>query len=1384
MYQLPAMPSSKLQGTLSSLQDVPSGFGSKVLAPRNPKLSRHEEAAMTLTPSAFLQKMSLNTRQRLDNMREMHPPKIIQLLDMSETTHQKFSTVDMDQALFQPFPSEIVFQNYVPCETYEVPLVLRNNDKVPRLVKVVQENSPYFSIISPSDVCNKVAPGMASTFRIQFTPEETKDYFHQVICITEREKFVVPIQAIGARAILDFPDDLSFQMCPVKYNSQKTLLVRNLGNRQACFQLLTQRPFSVEPVSGTLDIGDSMQVTVEFQPLEVGDHRQDLLIHYDTGEDICVGLYGTATDTNVRLDKNALTVEKTFLSLTSQKTVTIHNRSDIITHFQWKKFATPQEEEAQRQRFCSDLKLEEEEETDDFLEECIVDPSLRERFSLLSRTFYNRRKMAETDTMLFSDNVFCVEPVEGDVWPNSSVQVTVLFKPQAAMIYQHTVYCDITGREARLPLRIQGEGLGPKLAFSFDQLDIGKVFVGSSHSYEVVLTNHGAIDGIFSFSPPTSAVASYFTFTPSEGIILPDGHQAIHISLCCSILGEFTEEFHFSVDGAPEDITLTIRGCIIGPTFHFSVPGLHFGDVSLGFPSTLTCSLNNTSLVPMTFSLRVPGDSRGEPSVTCHSFVAEEKTIPWKIQHKGGPRPQEFSISPSRGTIRSLGLLDIEVTFCSNQVKKYELALVVDVEGIGEEVLALPITARCVVPPLFVDNLAMKFGRCFLQYPYEKSVTITNPSHLPGCYGVVPQDSASSSGVSFYSPSPRGIIQPHSSVDVPIVVRAQQTGQINTKAQIAVFGPSEAPLEVLLLCIGEGPVVYVQPSELDFGNIPVLTDVPRTLSLSNQSLIPAPFQVTMIRKHSLWHVEPSCGEVPAQGEIHLTLVAHLDDTVAFKDTVQLMITNSNTFLIPVHAIGTGTTIVTDRTFSPVLNLGAHFSAGPCRYHFTMTNCGRRTHQIYWTTEGFPHFRKRQQLPSLKPADLQSECPEPIFRLHPSRMELHPGQSVDVVLEGTSDIPKMVKERLLGQAIIGKQSGKQKIMTVDVICEFIAPLLDLSTKKLHFYVEKQPEDELIKKYESVTLKNISSLPLTIFVSVSPPFSISCSDTHHYDIQIPLHLQSGEEKDLIIRFDPTYIMDLQSRVVEDVLSIRFAEHPHTDSVSLQAEVHFPNLYFPANQIHFGCILNDTEITRELEVTNCSPLPVQYRWSFMTENWESQIRPNVQHDQHVPGITNTANGHHSPDDPLGSRLEKFLLDEANEETFTKDRVLTGVEEIFDILPQFGTLQPGESQVIIFTFYGHSDIHAQTRALCEVYGGPVYEVSLDGEASLVRYTLSTREIDCGVQMFDQVVEVEIVLRNTGRVTFPFTVLTQSPESLHPLPGEPFVEPLSEEPCHLVCAL
>lgn len=46
--------------------------------------------------------------------------------------------------------------------------------QIPRLVKVVEESSPYFKVISPKDISHKVAPGVPSIFRILFTPEENK----------------------------------------------------------------------------------------------------------------------------------------------------------------------------------------------------------------------------------------------------------------------------------------------------------------------------------------------------------------------------------------------------------------------------------------------------------------------------------------------------------------------------------------------------------------------------------------------------------------------------------------------------------------------------------------------------------------------------------------------------------------------------------------------------------------------------------------------------------------------------------------------------------------------------------------------------------------------------------------------------------------------------------------------------------------------------------------------------------------------------------------------------------------------------------------------------------------------------------------------------------
>lgn len=72
----------------------------------------------------------------------------------------------------------------------------------------------------------------------------------------------------------------------------------------------------------------------------------------------------------------------------------------------------------------------------------------------------------------------------------------------------------------------------------------------------------------------------------------------------------------------------------------------------------------------------------------------------------------------------------------------------------------------------------------------------------------------------------------------------------------------------------------------------------------------------------------------------------------------------------------------------------------------------------------------------------------------------------------------------------------------------------------------------------------------------------------------------------------------------------------------------------------------------------------------------------------------------------------------------------QVFDILPLYGELQPGESQQVTFTFFGHANLVVHITALCEVQGGPTYEVMLSGEASVVSYLLDVTEIDWGLQV------------------------------------------------------
>ncbi|XP_071311697.1 hydrocephalus-inducing protein-like isoform X4 [Agelaius tricolor] len=224
-----------------------------------------------------------------------------------------------------------------------------------------------------------------------------------------------------------------------------------------------------------------------------------------------------------------------------------------------------------------------------------------------------------------------------------------------------------------------------------------------------------------------------------------------------------------------------------------------------------------------------------------------------------------------------------------------------------------------------------------------------------------------------------------------------------------------------------------------------------------------------------------------------------------------------------------------------------------------------------------------------------------------------------------------------------------------------------------------------------------------------------------------------------------------------------HPFVEHITLQGEVHFPNLQMQPSSVEFGCIMAGTKKVRSLEMTNCSPLPVQYRWSFRSDSEVTRFRDELCPPKFKP---QPPKGKNTSLESPASRWRHFkmrqeqaarMLKEVDDFTQSlRDKVQSDqlpefprlqvgfegisssvdepqpsleAEKAFSILPMSGVLQPGESQQVSFTYSGHLNTISDVTALCHVEGGPTYEVLVTGEISRVRYSVRPQEINCGLQ-------------------------------------------------------
>ena len=173
---------------------------------------------------------------------------------------------------------------------------------------------------------------MEICFIIKFKAQEVRDYSYDLVCSTEREKFLVPIRAIGNRPRVTFPDELSFGTVPVKSTCSKMMFVQNIGLSTAKFTLRTHDDiFSCHGEETIMEPGASTMLEVKFTPPAARTFEGDIEVEFFKGARCFLKMFGAGENVDVSLSTPSLSLDPCYISLVSQKTLRIINhRSTFV----------------------------------------------------------------------------------------------------------------------------------------------------------------------------------------------------------------------------------------------------------------------------------------------------------------------------------------------------------------------------------------------------------------------------------------------------------------------------------------------------------------------------------------------------------------------------------------------------------------------------------------------------------------------------------------------------------------------------------------------------------------------------------------------------------------------------------------------------------------------------------------------------------------------------------------------------------------------------------------------------------------------------------------------------------------------------------------------
>ena len=153
---------------------------------------------------------------------------------------------------------------WAPGGDYSKKLIVRNVSDETIKLKYRLPQTKFFSMDFPELI--KLSPGMAYTVSVIFRPIRYEKYDDHIEFIIRKKSFFVPIKARLSKIATAIPSHLDFGFCTVNEVTEKTFLLRNVGEIPAKFSWKLKSPITLSPESGTVQPGKATTITARFLP--------------------------------------------------------------------------------------------------------------------------------------------------------------------------------------------------------------------------------------------------------------------------------------------------------------------------------------------------------------------------------------------------------------------------------------------------------------------------------------------------------------------------------------------------------------------------------------------------------------------------------------------------------------------------------------------------------------------------------------------------------------------------------------------------------------------------------------------------------------------------------------------------------------------------------------------------------------------------------------------------------------------------------------------------------------------------------------------------------------------------------------------------------------